>query len=219
VEGIDMNSGPEPTPAAARRTTAIAGLLTILLAFGGQALIQVGGGEPPFDARAEDVAAFFATRDSVLFPIGAYLSVLGVVTMLWFLGGLYTLTRPGLPAVIALISGVVFVAVVSTGGWELGTFRQAEGIDPQIARLTFDMGNLGFANGWVALGSLAVAAGCALLSTRVSRPWLGWLAIAAGVCLIPARAFWTTQFYLVGYGLFWLWVIALCVVLLRKPDT
>ncbi len=46
--------------------------------------------------------------------------------------------------------------------------------------------------------------------------WLGWWAVAAGVCLVAAKAVWTTYFWLVGYGLFWVWVIALSVVLLRR---
>jgi hypothetical protein len=46
---------------------------------------------------------------------------------------------------------------------------------------------------------------------------LGWWAVAAGVCLVAACAVWTNQFWLVGYFLFWIWAVVLCVRLLRRP--
>jgi hypothetical protein len=200
------------------RTTAFSGLATIVLVFGGQGFIQVGGGEPPFDASATDIANFFATRDQDLFPMGTYLSVLGVVTLLWFFGGVYALMKDDWRAMIAVISGVVAVAGGISTGWELASFRVSEGLDPQIARLAYDMGNMAFASAWVAFGSFALATGWALLSSRMWPRWLGWWAVAAGVCLVAAKAMWTTPFWLLGYFLFWIWVIALCVLLLRRAS-
>ncbi|TMR88628.1 hypothetical protein [Nonomuraea basaltis] len=136
--------------------------------------------------------------------------------MLWFFAGLYTLLKEDWRARIALVSGVVFVAIVSAGGWELVTFRESEGVDPQLARLAFDLGNVGFATSWVALGSFLIATGWALLSLRTLSAWSGWWAIAAGICLIAARAVWTNPFWLVGYGLFWVWVLVLCVTVLHR---
>ncbi len=204
-----------PRSATVRRVTAYSGFTALALLAAGQGLIQVGGAEPPFDAPTGDIVEFFATRDAEFFAAGSYLSVLSVITMLWFLGGLYTLLRQDWRAPVALVSGVVYVATTVFGGWELAAFRVAEGLDPQIARLTFDMGNIAFASAWVALGSFALATGWAVLSTRLLPPWLGWWAVIAGVCLVAARAVWTTQFWLVGFSLFWVWVIALGVVLLR----
>jgi len=208
-----------PRSATVRRVTGYAGFTALALLAAGQGLIQVGGAEPPFDAPTRDIVEFFATRDAEFFAAGSYLSVLSVITMLWFLGGLYTLLREDWRAPIALVSGVVYVAATVFGGWELAAFRVAEGLDPQIARLTFDMGNMAFASAWVALGSFALATGWAVLSTRLFPPWLGWWAVIAGVCLVAARAVWTTQFWLAGFTLFWIWVIALCVVLLRQRST
>ena len=201
---------------SALRTTAFAGLAGTALVFAGQGLIQIGGAEPRFDAPAADIAHFFATRNETLFAIGVYLSVLSLVAFLWFFGGLYGLLKDDWRAPIALVSGVVFVAASVVSGWELASFRVSEGLDPQVARLAFDMGNMGFASGWVALGSFALATGWAVLSSRALPRWLGWWIAVAGVCLVAAKAVWTTYFWLVGYGLFWVWVIALGVVLLRR---
>jgi hypothetical protein len=212
-----MTIDTERAPTTVRATIGLSGLAAFVLLFGGQALIQVGGGEPPFDASAAEVATFFATRDETLFPVGVYLSVLGLVAMLWFFAGFYTLMRDDWRAMVALVSGVVFVAIVGVSGWELASFRASEGVDAQLARLAFDMGNLAFATGWVAVGSFAIATGWSLLSTRMLSRWLAWCAIAAGVCLVAARIVWTTPFWLVGYALFWVWVIAVCVNVLHRP--
>ncbi len=208
-----------PRVASLLRTTAISGLAAIVLLFGGQGLIQVGGAEPPFDAPAADIANFFATRDQDLFAVGVYLSVLSVLALLWFFAGVYALMKDDWRAVIALVSGVVSVAAVNVSGWELASFRVNEELDPQVARLAFDMGNMAFATAWVALGSFALATGWAVLSSSILPRWLGWWAIAAGVCLVAARAVWTTYAWLMGYMLFWVWVIALCVLLLRRAKS
>jgi hypothetical protein len=207
--------------AALPKTTGVAGLATVILLFGAQGFIQVGGGEPAFDAPAGTVAEFFEARDEGLFTLGAYLTVLGLVAFLWFLGGVYVLLRDHewprpWRATIALVSGVAFVASVMAGGWQLAVFRVDEGLDPQLARFVFDLGNLSFANGWVALGSFALASGWVMLSSGAFPRWLGWLAVVAGVGLVVARAVWTTPVWFVPYTLLWLWVIVLSVLLLRR---
>jgi hypothetical protein len=42
--------------------------------------------------------------------------------------------------------------------WQLVAFRVSVGLDPQLARFAFDVGNLAFANAWVAMSSFAIAA-------------------------------------------------------------
>ena len=200
-------------------TTGVAGLVAFVLLFGGQMLIQVGGSEPPFDAPADTIARYFEARDPILFATGTYLNVLAVVVLLWFVGGVYRLLGDDWRAPIALISGAVALGPTLTAGWELAVFRGPEGVDPQIARAAFDLGNLSFASAWVALGGFAVAVGWSGLATGRLRPWLAWWSVTAGIRLILARAVWTTPVWFLGYALFWLWVITLSVRLLRRPST
>jgi hypothetical protein len=115
---------------------------------------------------------------------------------------------------IAAASGVLFVALTLAGYWEAASFR-ADDIDPQVARFAFDVGNVSFANGWLALGSFAVGAGLVMRSSDLFRPWLGWLAIASGGGLVLSRAVWTNEIWLLPYALFWVWVIVVSVLLLR----
>jgi hypothetical protein len=223
-EADKVSTPPADRTRALFLTTGIAGIASVVLLFGGQGLIQVGGAEPAFDAPAAAILAFFDARDPWLFPAGAYLSTLGLAALLWFFGGTYAILKSNEGAspwrsTIALISGVAFVAGVGGGGWQLATFRTAEGLDPQLARFAFDMGNLGFASAWVALGSFAIAAGWVLLTSPSFPRWLGWWALAAGVGLVAARAVWTSPFWFFPYILFWVWVVAMCVVVLRRRSS
>src|SRR5512138_2608069 len=131
---------------------AAGGIVFVVLQMAAQALIQVGGAEPPFDAPAETIAAFFMARNSQLFALGEYLSTLSLIAFLWFLGSLWAALRraegePAWLSFLAVASGVTLIATLAgAGGWPLAVFRQGEGLDPQIARLLFDQGNFAFAN-------------------------------------------------------------------------
>ena len=203
------------------RVGAAGGIAFVLLQIAAQALIQVGGAEPPFDAPAAAAAAFFATRDGGLFAAGDYLSTLSLVPFLWFLGRLWSALRrgegePAWLSLVAVASGLLFAAAAGGGDWALAVFRREEGLDPQMARLLFDRGNLGFANAWVMLGSLCLATGVVAIRTRALPRWLGWAGVALAVGLLAARAGWaSTGLAFVPYVLFWLWLLALSVVLLR----
>jgi hypothetical protein len=89
-----------------------------------------------------------------------------------------------------------------------------EGLNPQIARLAFDIGKLTFANAWVALGSLSIASGWAVLATRAEPGWLGWWAVAAGAGLVVACTAWTMPGWMIPYAMFWLWVLILATRIL-----
>jgi hypothetical protein len=115
---------------------------------------------------------------------------------------------------LALVSGVVVVATTILGSWELAVFRADQGLDPQLARLVFDLGNLSFASAWVALGSFSLASGWVMVSARSAARWLGWWAIVAGAGLVAVRAIWTTQLWLIPYALFWIWVLVVSVRLI-----
>ncbi|MGH8777184.1 MAG: hypothetical protein ACRDWI_19275 [Jiangellaceae bacterium] len=78
------------------------------------------------------------------------------------------------------------------------------------------MGNLWFASSWVALASFSLANGWVILSSGSLPRWLGWWALAAGLGLLAGRAVWTTPVWLVGCSLFWIWVIAVSIMLLRR---
>jgi hypothetical protein len=50
-----------------------------------------------------------------------------------------------------------------------------------------------------------------------SWQWVGGF-VVAGLCLVVARFAWTGGFWGVGYALFWLWIIVVCIRLIVRPD-
>ena len=110
----------------------------------------------------------------------------------------------------------MLLALVAGGGfWHLAVFR-IEGFDPQIARLLFDLGNFNFATMWVVLGALVFAVGLAAIWFGAFPKWLGWMGLVVGIGLIIARIFWTSTAAFTPYVLFWVWLVALSVVMFRR---
>ena len=110
-------------------------------------------------------------------------------------------------------AGVVSVVSGQIASWDAAVYRSQD-IDPQVARYAFDLGNLSFANGWVATGAVAICSGLLILSAGDLPRWLGWWAIAAGVGQVLARAIWTHDIAFAAVTLYWLWTACVCVLLL-----
>jgi hypothetical protein len=215
--------GPDATSRQWRSlsvATGVAGIGSLVLVAVSQALSQASEGEPSFDAPAAEILSFFEAQHETLIAAGSFVGLLAVLAITWFLAGVWAVLRQaeGAPAwrsAAALASGVIFVALLMSPGWELASFRTGDGVDPQTAQLAFDIGNLGFANSWLALGSFLFAAGWIFLTARSLPNWLGWLALAAALGFLIGRAFWTTPIWLISYTIYWGWTVAVSVLLLR----
>jgi hypothetical protein len=186
------------------RVTGVAGLAAVVLIF---VPIVVGTRpEPAFNAAATEFLTYYRSPHTPAAEFRSFVFTVGLVTFVWFVGALTTLLRRaegGAPwrSAIAMGSGVLFVAWGLSGNEVAAAFR-ADDLDPQIARYAFDEGQAAFANARVALGSFA---GCC-----------GWV-IASGVGLALSRISWTSYIWLLPYVIFWLWVITVAVLLLRRP--
>ena len=204
------------------RPIGIAGWAATALLFGAQFVMLAGGpSEPAFDAPAAEIQHFFETRNPNLVAVGSCLQALGLLALLWFVCGLTAALRRRAPRhewlpTVVLASGTAAIGCLLVGSWQAAMFRVGEGLDPELARFAFDIGNLTFANAWVALGSLGIASGWALLASRAEPGWLGWWAVVAGVGLVAARTVWTTSWWLLPYALFWLWVLVISTRMLRS---
>ncbi len=199
------------------RVTGIAGLATMVLLF--VPIVAGSGQEPAFDGSTVEIMSFLQSVSSPLGDFGRFVSMVGLLSFLWFIVGLSIAMRTaegplGWRSSIAAASGIACVALILAGGWDAASLR-ADDIDGQVARFAFDQGNASFANAWVALGSFAVSAGLAILKTELFRSWLGWWAIVSGAGLVLSRSVWTTEIWLLPYASFWVWVIFVAVLLLR----
>jgi hypothetical protein len=118
---------------------------------------------------------------------------------------------------IAMGSGVLFVALGLSGiGNEAAVAFRAGDLDPQIARLCLRSGSGGIrqrpGSPWQA--SPFAAAG----SSRhpIPAPLDGMAGHRKRSGLALSRISWTSYIWLLPYLMFWLWVIAVAVLLLRR---
>jgi hypothetical protein len=201
---------------ASSRAVGVAGLATVVLTFAG-ALLSIAGGSPEPDPGSPDSAVtdFLTSRNATVFAFGSYLVVLGMVGLLWFAAGLSGVLRRAAPNQDWMPSVVLAAGAAVAGTMLVGNFEiAASTTDSAAAVAFFRSGSLEMVNSVLAMGSLALAAGVAIVRGRIGPAWLGWWAIVAGVGLIAGRAVWTISLWWFPYILFWLWIIVVGVRML-----
>jgi hypothetical protein len=205
---------------------AAGGIAFVVLQLIGQSLIQVGGSEPAFDAPAGEIVTFFMNRNVMLAGIGGYFSILSVVAFFGFIGALWAeLSRyegeRGWLSLVAFACGVTGIATtLGGGGWELAMLRIDEGLEAQVMQLLFDQGNYAFANLWVCLAGMLLATAVIAIRDGALPRWLGWSGLVLAVAFLAARAVWFTAsgIKFTPYALFWAWLIAASLVLIRRAS-
>src|SRR5574337_91468 len=206
---------------ALARATGIIGIAFMVLLFGPIIALSAAG-EPPLDATGSDVVKHFATIEATWAQLTLAASTLGWIGSLWFFVAFgYLLRRvegdPPWRSTIATLSGALLAAYglvgVSVGAASLhgGT------ITPDVADFAWASGSVGFANAWIAVASFALCSGWVILSTRALERWMGWWLIVAGLGLVAARFVWTSDVWTVPYLLFWVWLLVLSILLIRRP--
>ena len=202
---------------------AAAGIVFVVVQVAANNLMeQVGGNEPPSYAEAPEIVNFFMTRDSRLFGLGDYIMTLSVIPFVWWLSVLWARLRraegtAGWLSVATLGFGLVSATLLaSRNGWTLAMDRIDEGLNPELARTLFDMGNSNFANVWVTIAGMLIAASILSIRTGALPKWLGWAGLAVALGLVIARAFLEQSWLASAYGFFWLWMIITSVVLIRR---
>jgi hypothetical protein len=202
------------------RSTGVVGLVTFVVLFA--ALIASSPGEPPFLASPEEALAFYLNSTAGWVQAAMAVAGLAAIGWIWFVVGLCLLLgraegSPPWRSAVALVCGVILAALLllNTSG-NAASFGAAD-LDLALASYAFDVSSLGLANVWLAMGGFAVCSGWVVLSTHVLGRWLGWWGIASGLGLVLARFFWTSWLWLLPYAAFWIWVIIICIQLIRKP--
>jgi hypothetical protein len=203
------------------RSTGVVGLVSFVALFA--PIIAIASvGEPPFVASAEQARAFFVNASAGWVQVAMALASLSAIGLIWFVVGLSLLLgraegSPPWRSGVALLSGIMLPAylLLDVSG-DAASFGSAD-LDLAVASYAFDAGSLGFANVWLAVASFAAACGWLILLTRVVGRWLGWWAIASGLGLVIARFFWTSGMWYLPYFAFWIWMIIICIRLIRHP--
>jgi hypothetical protein len=198
------------------RITGAAGLVTLVVVLGSSLANDYQSA--PFDSSGDEVVTFFRSLDDSFGAISSFATSVGLIAMLWFTLGLALLLRRyegELPWRSVFLAGAGVVSVVSgqIASWDAAVYR-SDDIDPDVARYAFDLGNLSFANGWVAAGAVGICVGLVVVANRDLPHWLGWWALVAGIGTVLARAVWTESYAFVPFAAFWIWVGVLSVSLL-----
>ena len=212
------------------RPAGIAGWAGTAMLFSGVILMSsTGAPEPAMNASVPDIQRYLETQSATAVAAGGFLLAFGLCALLWFVCGLSAAlrrfgTRPEWLPTVVLASGTAALATMLTGAPQAAAFRVGDGPDAQVAKFAFDLGNITFANMWVALGSLGLASGWAILAGRAAPgspgradwpAWLGWWALAVGAGFLVARMAWPTWAWVVPYVPFWLWVLVVSTRMLR----
>jgi hypothetical protein len=190
---------------------------------------STGAPEPDFDAPAADIERHLETQDPWAVAVGGFLLAFGLVAWLWFVCGLAATlrrsgARPDFLSTVVLMSGTAAVAVMLTGAPQASVYRGSDGLDPQVAQFAFDLTSVTLANMWVALGSLGLATGWAILAGRrepasPGRPawpaWVGWWALAVGAGYLVVRMAFPSPLWYFPHLLFWVWVLVASTRMLR----
>ena len=147
---------------------------------------------------------------------------LAAVALIWFLVGLALLLaraegKPPLAIGCRLVSGVMLAAyLLLDASWDAAFYGAAD-LDPAVASFAHSISATSASPipGWRQAASRSCC-GWVVLSTRVLGRWLGWWAFVAGVGLILVRFAWSADIWIAAYALFWLWVIIICIQLIRR---
>ena len=118
---------------------------------------------------------------------------------------------------VVVASGLIIVLHMAEFGIGLARqFRAAE-LDAGMASLFYGLANGVFVVIWFAVAGFLFAAAVGALSSRGLPGWLAWSALVIGLGFFIAGAIPLTFFWVLPYFLFYAWVVAVSVVLLRSP--
>ena len=206
-----------------RRFAPLTGVLAVILWILGVAVIESAAGAPPDDAPAAAFVGYYSESGERILT-GAFILMIGSALFLWFLGTLRARIRSlegggGRLASIVFALGIVVAAmsmamVAPEAGAGLATSQFDARLEPATAQTFAFAGDGFFVAAEAATAIFFLAAGLAILRTRVLPVWLAWASIVLGiVALIP----------FLGWAAFvWglpLWVLISSVLMFTRAES
>jgi hypothetical protein len=197
------------------RVTGAAGLVTLLTVVGSS--LADGYEHQSMTEATPAILSFFRSLDDRVGWLMSYATSVGLIACLWFAIGLALTLRPherGVPWRSAFLAAAGVISVVSgqIASWDAAVFRSGS-ISPQVASYAYDLGNISFANSWVATGAVGLCAGLVMLRAPGLPRWAAWWGLLAGAGEVLARAWFRHGFAYAPFALYWAWVLAMSVLL------
>jgi hypothetical protein len=205
------------------RAGGVGGILFVVSLF---VLISVGPltnptSEPAFNAPSSALLAYAKSDKGGLYPL-ALVGIAGMFGFLLFAAVLIAKFRDSqramsAPSILVVLATAVFTALwlAEFGVTFAGQFRRGD-LDPMGASVFYGLANGIFVVSWAAITGFLATAGVAALSSGTLPRWLAWSGLGIGAALLLAVAIPLTAVWLLPYLLFYVWVVAVSVVLLRS---
>lgn len=209
---------------------AVTGIIDVLLSI--VALVIVSA-PPAVGSSARDVAAYYAANgDAVL--VSGYIAMLAIIFFLWFASYLYGVLTDTDGAAsptatlffgAALVAGTMFLAFSAMG--QTLPFRAADGVDLAAGHALSDVVSVGLSASAIPALVMVGAASAVILRTGAMARWVGIFGILIAALLAVASATVLARsgtlaaggtVFVVGYGAFLLWELALSIVLLARRE-
>jgi hypothetical protein len=223
-----------PTRAATHAGAADSSTTRIGAALGVASIVLIASGfaiaaptEATISSDPDEVVAFYAQAGLAKTLAGGLVEILGIVLFLGFAAMLTARVRgsaaaDGLLAPTARMAATVYVAVCLAPGMSAGAaalwLAHHGTTDGAVLTALNDLRSLSYFIALVPFAVFLVAVGIAARTTRRLPGWASVMAIAVGVALaagLPFAAYGVTDLLgLVGL----LWVLAVSVALLRRPE-
>jgi hypothetical protein len=205
-----------PGPVTLNRVTGAAGLVTLVTVVGTS--LANGYQNQSVTEGTPAILRFFRSLDDQAGWLTSYATSVGLIACLWFTVGLALVLRRyerGVPWRSAFLAAAGVISVVSgqIASWDAAVFRSGT-ISPPVATYAYDLGNISFANSWVAAGAVGLCAGLIMLGAPGLPRWAAWWGLIAGAGEVLARAWFRHGFAYGPFAAYWLWVLAVSVLLL-----
>ena len=215
---------PDATSTIWDRVGAAGGILSLLFSIGGFALIGAAGfGLGPEPSRA-DVAEAVRDGQSGLALTGLYLDTIGSLFFIAFATRLWALlARAGsAPSWLPLAALVAAATAVTAGMGDKAAFyaiftRADDGLAVDSATTLYDTASGFFALFRVFGGFFVLVASLAALSAVALPRWLSWVGLVVGAASILSGVAPNSDAAQLTFPLVALWIVAVSVVMLRRP--
>ena len=188
------------------------------------------GSPPKPTATNEAVRAFMLDKRSGILS-QVWLTVLGVVLLVWFTGAVRSVLRraegdTGHLANVFFGLGVLASAILAVGLLPQAAFvyKVGDAASAELARFVFDLGGTAFLLGGFALAGAAGLYAVLVLGTGALARWTAWIGLAAavadlvgtfGVFLKTGAMSLEGTFGFVPFGLTMIWVVAVSIAMIQ----
>jgi hypothetical protein len=189
-------------------------LLAVALAVA--SFIVTGDDEVDSDDTVAQIVAFWRANDSDQ-VVGAILSVLALVPLVWFLGSLRSALRKaegetGRLSAIAFGGGLILVALAAVdSSLQFAVAETADDVPPYVTHTLSVLYSDFFIGFPVGLATLTLASALAILRTGALPAWTGWFALVIGIVSLTPLGFF-------GFLAILVWILIVSVILFRQES-